>query len=73
MDPAMSLIIVVIISFTTLPLLKNAGMILLQNPPPGINLIALREEVCRVRAELHFIIISSRTISQSRMLLLLSF
>ncbi|XP_061180323.1 proton-coupled zinc antiporter SLC30A1-like [Saccostrea echinata] len=47
-DPAMSIMMVVIIIGTTAPLLKESGFILLQNVPSHINLEAVREKLAKV-------------------------
>lgn len=44
----MSLVISVIISWTTIPLLRNASMILLQNPPSNMDIDKIKDEVTQV-------------------------
>ena len=44
MDPAMSIILVCIMIFTTIPLFKQSSMILLQTVPKHIKLTSIREK-----------------------------
>ncbi|XP_077973313.1 uncharacterized protein LOC120338028 isoform X2 [Styela clava] len=47
-DPVMSLVTSIIISWTTIPLLRRASMILLQNPPRSINVDDIKEKAAKV-------------------------
>jgi zinc transporter 1 len=48
LDPASSLLIVVIIAFTTVPLVKRCSMILLQSVPSEVDLDAVSHKTSRV-------------------------
>jgi len=48
LDPSLSIIIVMIILFSTIPLVKQSSTILLQSVPPGISLPALKDELRKI-------------------------
>ena len=45
LDPSMSLVLVMILCATTIPLFKQSAMILMQSVPPGIDLTELKNKL----------------------------
>jgi zinc transporter 1 len=63
-DPGVSMVISILIFFSSIPLVKNSGKILMQSAPRGVDLEDVKHDLEKVRSECIYLIYPHKSENQ---------